>query len=82
MTDVPSEQAGEKREKWEPIAGIVTPAASALVAEYPDGLTVTLLFSQIVDGCSSDLRVKFGRVLGYTAYDHTSVANISGSAGT
>jgi hypothetical protein len=69
MKNEPSEQAAEKQEKWEPIEGIVTAVASAEVAEDRDGLTVTLLFSQIVGGSSSDLRVQFGRVLAYTVYE-------------
>lgn len=59
----------EKEEKWEPIDGIVTPVASALIAEDHEGLTITLLFSEIVDGCDSDLRLKFGYVLGYSVYE-------------
>ena len=70
MEDVSNnKQAGEKQEKWEPVEGIVTPVASALVDEDRDGLIVTLLFSKIVDGCSADLQVKFGRVLAYSVYD-------------
>ncbi|HKV33564.1 MAG TPA: hypothetical protein VJP89_04570 [Pyrinomonadaceae bacterium] len=68
MTRLISEQT-EKQEKWEPVDGIVTPAASALVAEDKDGLTITLLFSQIVDGSDSDLCIKFGRVLAYSVYE-------------
>ena len=49
--------------------GVVTPAASARIAEDDDGLTVTLLFSKIVNGRDSDLRVRFGRVLAYTVYE-------------
>ena len=59
----------EKQEIWEPIDGITTPAASALVSEDKDGLTITLLFSAIVDGSDSDLCLKFGRVLAYTVYE-------------
>ncbi|HXQ73625.1 MAG TPA: hypothetical protein VN844_24200 [Pyrinomonadaceae bacterium] len=69
MTNVNSEQSVEIREKWAPVEGIVTPAASALIVEDRDGLTVTLLFSDIVDGSHSDLCLKFGRVLAYTVYE-------------
>jgi hypothetical protein len=64
-----SEETVEKQEKWEPIDGIITPAAAALITEDHEGLTVTLLFSEIVDGRDSDLRLRFGRVLGYTVYE-------------
>ena len=63
MTNVNSEQSGEIHEKWMPIEGISTPAASALIVEDRDGLTVTLLFSEIIDGSHSDLCLKFRRVL-------------------
>lgn len=69
MTNVTSGHTGEKQEKWEPVEGIATPAASALVVEDSDGLIVTLLFSEIVDGGDYDLRLRFGRVLAYTVYD-------------
>ena len=59
----------EKQEIWEPIDGITTPAASALVNEDKEGLTITLLFSDIVDGSDSDLCLKFGRVLAYSVYE-------------
>jgi len=69
MTNVTSEEPIERHERWEPIDGIETPVGSARIAEGADGLTVTLLFSQIVDGRDSDLRLKFGRVLAYTVYE-------------
>lgn len=69
MSNVSSEQGLEKQEKWVPVEGIETPAASALIVEDNDGLTVTLLFSAIVDASHSDLCLKFGRVLAYTVYD-------------
>lgn len=69
MTNVNSEQSGEIHEKWVPIEGISTPAASALIVEDRDGLTVTLLFSEIIDGSHSDLCLKFGHVLAYTVYE-------------
>lgn len=59
----------DKQEKWEPIDGITTPAASALVNEDKEGLTITLLFSDIVDGTDSDLCLRFGRVLAYSVYE-------------
>lgn len=69
MKNVSSEPGVEKQEKWVPVEGIVTPAASALVVEDKDGLTVTLLFSEIVDGSHSDLCLKFSQVLAYTVYE-------------
>jgi hypothetical protein len=59
----------ERHEKWEPVEGIVTPAARALIEEDHEGLVVTMVFSEIVDGLHSDLRVKFGRVPGHTVYE-------------
>ncbi|HEU4713077.1 MAG TPA: hypothetical protein VFS76_16015 [Pyrinomonadaceae bacterium] len=59
----------ERHEKWEPVEGIGTPAARALIEEDHEGLVVTLIFSEIVDGAGSDLRIKFGRVAGYTVYE-------------
>jgi hypothetical protein len=56
-----TEHTVERQEKWEPIDGIVTPAATALIAEDHHGLRVTLLFSEIVDGGDSDLSLIFGR---------------------
>ncbi|SRR6266498_1102867 len=69
MTDVTTEERVERQEKWEPIAGIESPAGGAFVAEDHEGLTVTLLFSEIADGPDSDLRIKFGRVVAYSAYE-------------
>ena len=69
MSNVNSEHSVEVQERWVPIEGVVTPAASALIAEDEDGLTVTLLFSNIVDGSHSDLCLKFGRILAYTVYE-------------
>ncbi|MDX6443485.1 MAG: hypothetical protein QOH71_559 [Blastocatellia bacterium] len=59
----------EQQEKWEPVEGIVTPAASALIHEDNEGLVVTLLFSDVIDGRTSDLCMKFGRVRAYTVYE-------------
>ena len=68
MMNLTTEHTAERQEKWEPIDGIVTPAASALIAEDHEGLTVTLMFSEIVDGPDLDLRLKFDGVLGYSVY--------------
>lgn len=59
----------EQHEKWEPVEGIVTAAARALVSEDHEGLVVTMIFSEISDGLDSDLRIRFGRVAGYTVYE-------------
>ncbi len=64
-----TEATFERHEKWEPIEGIVTPAARALVKEDHEGLVVTMIFSEIVGGGNSDLRIRFGRVAGYTVYE-------------
>jgi hypothetical protein len=69
MMDTNTGNPGEMHEKWEPIAGIETPAASAVVAEDHQGLRVTLLFSEIVNGRDSDLRLDFGRVPAYSVYE-------------
>jgi hypothetical protein len=65
MTD----QNVERHERWEPVAGIVTAAARAEVCEDHTGLVVTMMFSEMSDGLDSDLRIKFGRVAGYTVYE-------------
>ncbi|MFN2533342.1 MAG: hypothetical protein ABR555_18825 [Pyrinomonadaceae bacterium] len=59
----------ERHEKWEPVEGIVTAAARALVREDHEGLVVTMMFSEISDAPDSDLRIKFGRVAAYTVYE-------------
>jgi hypothetical protein len=59
----------ERHEKWKPVDGIVTPAARAVVGENHEGLVVTMMFSEIVEGSDSDLRIKFGRVAAYTVYE-------------
>lgn len=69
MTNINSEHSAEIQERWVPVEGVVTPAASALIVEDENGLRVTLLFSHIVDGSHSDLCLKFGRVLAYTVYE-------------
>lgn len=64
-----TEATEERLEKWEPVGEIATPAARALIAEDQDGLAVTLMFSEIVDGLHSDLHINFGRVPAYTVYE-------------
>jgi hypothetical protein len=59
----------EQYEKWEPVEGITTPVARALVKEDHKGLFVTLVFSEIVDGINKDLRIIFGRVPAYAVYE-------------
>jgi hypothetical protein len=69
MTELTTDQTVERQEKWEPIDEIKTPAASALISEDHEGLTVTLSFSKIAGGSDSDLLVSFGQVLAYTVYE-------------
>ena len=59
----------ERHEKWEPIGGIATPAARAVVEENRDGLIVIMIFTEIINGGDSDLRISFGRVAGYSVYE-------------
>jgi hypothetical protein len=59
----------ERHEKWEPVEGIATAAVRAVVSEDHEGLVVTMVFSEMVDGRDSDLRIRFGRVAGYTVYE-------------
>ena len=59
----------EQAEKWEPVEGIITPVARAVVEEDHTGLLVNLIFSEMVAGLQTDLRISFGRVLAYTVYD-------------
>lgn len=59
----------ERHEKWEPVEGIATPAARAVVVEDREGLVVTMIFTEVIDGGDSDLRIRFGRVAGYTVYE-------------
>jgi hypothetical protein len=42
----------EQEERWEPVEGIVTPVARAVVEEDHNGLVVTLVFSEMVNGFS------------------------------
>ncbi len=57
----------ERYEKWEPVEGVIAPAARAVI-KADQGLVVTLMFSEIVDGLNSDLRVEIGRVPAYTVH--------------
>lgn len=59
----------ERQKKWQPVEGIIAPVANALITENHEGLVVTLLFSNVIDGVSSDLRLRFGRVRAYTVYE-------------
>lgn len=59
------ERIVERHEKWEPVAGITTPAARAVVQKDHEGLLVTMMFSEIVDGLGADLQMRFGRVAAY-----------------
>lgn len=59
----------ERYEKWEPVEGITTPVYCAFVNEDYDGLTVTLIFSVMLDGLNKDLRIHFGRVPAYTVHE-------------
>ena len=59
----------ERHEKWEPVEGIVTAAARAVVREDHEGLVVTMIFSEIADGPASDLRIRLGRVAAYTVFE-------------
>lgn len=63
------ERIVERHEKWEPVAGITTPAARAVVQKDHEGLLVTMMFSEIVDGLGADLQMRFGRVAAYTVYE-------------
>ena len=70
MTDsVMTDLIVERHEKWPPVEGIVTAAARAVVSEDHEGLVVIMMFSEIVDGPASDLRINFGRVAAYTVYE-------------
>ena len=59
----------ERHEKWEPVEGVTTPVARALIEEDHEGLTITLIFSEIVDGLDFDLQIKFGRIPAYAVYE-------------
>jgi len=59
----------ERQEQWNPIEGIETPAGRALLHDDHDGLTVTLLFSEIAGASDANLRIEFGDVLAYCVYE-------------
>jgi hypothetical protein len=59
----------ERYVKWEPVEGMMTPAARALIEQNHEGLGVTLFFSEIVGGLNSDLFINFGRVPAYTVHE-------------
>lgn len=59
----------ERYEKWEPVEGITTPAGGALINEDIEGLSVTLIFSEIVNGLQADLRIHFRGVAAYTVHE-------------
>lgn len=59
----------EYYEKWEPVEGVITPAARALVGENHEGLGITLFFPEMVDGLDAELQIIFGRVPAYTVYE-------------
>ena len=59
----------EHYDKWQPEAAVHSPAARAVVKEDHSGLVVTLIFSEVVGGPNSDLRIAFGRVPAYATYE-------------
>lgn len=59
----------EHYDKWQPEAAVHSPAARAVIKEDHSGLVVTLIFSEVVGGLNSDLRIAFGRVPTYAAYE-------------
>jgi len=59
----------ELYEKWEAAEGVTTPAARASVKENREGLSVTMLFSEINGGLDKDLRIDFGRVPAYAVHE-------------
>ncbi len=59
----------ERQEKWEPVEGIGTAAARAVVKEDHEGLVVTMMFSEVGEVPHADLRIRFGRVAAYTVYE-------------
>jgi hypothetical protein len=59
----------EHYEKWEPVEGIMTPASRAWIRDDYEGLTVTLIFSKIIDGLDKELEIWFGRVPAYTVHE-------------
>src|SRR3954466_16007620 len=59
----------ERYEKWEPVKEVTTPVVRAIVKEDHEGLSVTLVFSEIVGGHNRDLQIAFGRVPAYAVYE-------------
>lgn len=59
----------ERHERWEPVEGIDRAAARVVVQEDHEGLVITMMFSEIGEGQSSNLRIRFGRVAGYSVYE-------------
>src|SRR5262245_33021546 len=59
----------ERYEKWKAVDRVTTPVTRALIEEGSFGLVITLVFSEIVDGLDSDLRIDFGRIPAYAVYD-------------
>lgn len=64
-----SEIIGERQEKWEPVEGIDTAVARAIVKEDHEGLVITMMFSEVGEMPHADLRIRFGRVAAYTVYE-------------
>ena len=46
----------EQAAKWEPVEGIVTPVARAMIAE-DHGVVVTLVFSEMVNGLQTGKKI-------------------------
>ena len=62
-------QTVETAKKWEPVEGLVTPAGRVCVAMDDREVIVTMVFSEIVDGLNSDLRITFGRVPAFAVHE-------------
>lgn len=58
-------------ERWEPVDGIETPVACAVVKDNA-GLSIVLVFSGIVGGLKSDLQLSFENVPAYAVYEEFS----------
>lgn len=59
----------ERYEKWKPVEGITAPVSYTLIRDDKEGLSVTLVFSGMVNGLSADLRIHFGKVAAYTVHE-------------
>jgi hypothetical protein len=59
----------ELYEEWVAAEGVTTPAARASVKENHEGLSVTMIFSEINGGLDKDLRIDFGRVPAYAVHE-------------